>query len=60
MGSSRKEKAEEAQLAELAKRILAMPHKTREESKLGKSRLKDAPKKRTAGKGRARVGKAKR
>jgi hypothetical protein len=53
MGTSKKSKAEEAQLASLAKRVLAMPSKPRDEMKVWQKP------KRTIGKGRARMGKAK-
>jgi hypothetical protein len=62
LGTPDKDRKEEAELANLAKRTLAMPPKPRDESKSGKPRAMDgkSPAKRTAGKGRGRVGKSKR
>jgi hypothetical protein len=52
MGTSKKSQREEAELSVIAKRMLGTAPKPREDMKIGKT-------KRTAGKGRARVGKAK-
>ena len=54
------DKADEKQLGTLAKRMLAMPPKSRDELVKKSNKTRGAQRKRTNGKGRARVGKSKR
>jgi hypothetical protein len=56
MGAGGKDDVDERRLASLAKRVLAMPHKPRDEMKIGKRRAEPS-KIRPASKGRVHKGK---